>query len=120
MSGIDEQYQGIPKCPICGKEPAYWVLETIINGSDNSAIIGWLFGEKYIGRSEDYYQYKHIGLGDKRLGSTITEFTADHIKSVESNCSCERRYVKGLTFNAVKKAVSFWLKREGFGSERNR
>ena len=120
MSGIDEQYRGIPKCPICGKEPYYWVLDTTISGSDNRTIMGWLFSEKYIGGSENYFQHKHIGLGDKRFGSTITEFTVDHIKSVESNCDCEGRYVEGLTFDAVKKVVVFWLKREGFGSEWNR
>lgn len=125
MSGIDEQVRGIPKCPICGEEPAYWVLDTTIRRSDDSVIgrhtiIGWLFGEKYIGGSENYFQHKHIGLGDKHFDSTITEFTADHIKSVESGCNCERRYVEGFIFNTVKKAVAFWLKKEGFGSERNR
>jgi len=124
MSGIDEQIRGIPKCPDCGKEPNYWVLETTFHGSGdvgrNLSVAAWLFDDKRVNEAGKYYQYKHVAIGDKRFDVKIREFTADNIKKVEANCDCRKRYVGGPIFNAVKRTVAFWLRKEGFGSEWNR
>ena len=123
MSGIDEQFRDIPECPICGEEPKYWVLETNLSGGATSmlAVIAWLFRDKYAEGAKDYYQGKHVGVGDKRFGITkITEFAADNITAVEPQlCGC-KKYFRGPTFNKVKRVVDYWLKKEGFGSEWDR
>ena len=122
MSGIDEQFQGTLKCFECGKEPSYWILKTSFSGDDifSRSVIAWLFSDDYaINSAKEYYQGKHVGLGDKHHDVEITEFTADDIKLVETIC-CKKKYHMGPMFNEVKKAVDYWLSREGFGSERRR
>lgn len=126
MSGIDEQYQGIPKCPICEEEPEYWVLDTTIvgNGSGTFPIDitmrAWLFSEKHMTVVGRYYQYKHVGVGDKRFGIEVDKFIVDYITSVEANCRCEKEYTIGRIFDEVKRVSFYWLEREGFGNEWDR
>ena len=126
MSGIDEQYRGIPKCPICEEEPEYWVLDTTIagNGGGNfrlrTTVKAWLFSERHMAIVGRYYQYKRVGVGDKRFGLEVDKFIADYITSVEASCRCEKEHTIGRTFDEVKSATSYWLRKEGFGNEWNR
>ena len=123
MSGIDEQFQDMPKCSECGKEPDYWILKTSFSsGRDVDSVrpvIAWLFSEDYALTAKEYYQGKRVGIGDKYHNVEITEFTADDITLAETTC-CRKIYHGGPIFNEVKKAVSYYLEREGFGSERRR
>jgi len=126
MSGIDEQFRSIPKCPICGEEPEFWVLSTTIDGSSGSTshyhitVKAWLFSEKYMATAGKYYQHKHVGVGDKRFGVEVDRFLADYITSVESDCHSKENYTIGPVFDKVKALVAYWLRKEGFGSEWNR
>ena len=126
MSGIDEQYRGIPKCPVCEEEPEYWILDTTIAGNGGGAfrshitVKAWLFSEKHMNVVGRYYQYKHVGVGDKRFGIEVDKFIADYIISVEARCRCEKEHTTGRTFDEVKRATFYWLKKEGFGSEWDR
>jgi len=124
MSGIDEQFQDIPRCPVCGEEPEYWILETTLSGGSILTVTAWLFSDRYAKEVEKYYQGKHVGLGDKRFDVKVKvkEFTADCITATEIiTCHCEKgRFTIGPTFNEVKKVVDYWLEKEGFGSEWNR
>ena len=122
MSGIDEQIRNIPKCPICEDEPEYWVLDTTITGNGSNfrlrtTVKAWLFSEKHMTVVGRYYQYKHVGVGDKRFGLEVDKFIADYITSVEAGCRCERKHTTGRIFDEVKSAVSYWLREEGFGNE---
>jgi len=126
MSGIDEQFQSIPKCPICGKEPEYWVLDTTIDGSDSRTfqhrvtVKAWLFSERHMATVGRYYQYKRVGVGDKRFGVEVDKFIVDYITSVEASCRCEKEHTIGRIFDEVKRTTSYWLRMEGFGNEWNR
>lgn len=124
MSGIDEQFQGMPKCSICGKEPDYWILETTIDanisGHYHDVVRAWLFNEGYFTSIGKYYQYKHVGIGDKHYNVKVAKFVADYITSAEASCHSVKKHFAGPIFNTVKRAVSYWLKKEGFGSEWNR
>lgn len=53
MSGIDEQNQDIPMCPICKKVPYFWILYPSM---EQSSVTGWywLFSDDYIDKHSKY------------------------------------------------------------------
>jgi len=53
MSGIDECFGDIPKCPRCGKRPDYWTIFTMHGPTL------WFFAEEYRRRREDMYEYSY-------------------------------------------------------------
>ena len=119
MSGIDEQFQDIPKCPECGKKVDYWILETTFDDGSIHSMTAWLFSNSYAIGAKESYQGKHVGLSDKHSNIKVTEFTIDHIMSVRAICCWSKRYYTGPVFDAVKRAVDYYFEREGFGSEQN-
>ena len=95
MSGCDER-PGIPKCPLCRREPEFWILNL-----DTPKCI-WLFSERYLNK---HPQFKKVTASMCRLDEwvNVRSIRCGHEMSVIVNHSFHKDIIESV--NIVQKVL---------------
>jgi len=122
MSGIDEQFEDVPSCPLCGRKPAFWILTDGAHEDNNSNEAShwvWYFQKDYraswTGKRPLDKRVQLMGTNEEFLNTGIRAVTCRPIDIIYDGGVIQHTFRAGNeTFDLVMKHLRREVRRRGF------
>jgi len=120
MSGIDEQFEDVPSCPLCRRKPAFWILTDGAH-EDSSDADNWIwyfqkdYKASWTGQRLENKRVQLVGVNEEFLNTGIRAVSCRPIDIIYDNEDVQHTYHIGeKTFVLVMKHLRREIRERGF------